>query len=183
MTEKLKAFFQQSSNTPICMKQKNLKLCVSVLFTLFLFGLNAQKSVVSSGGKASGTGGTVSYSAGQVSYQSISGTGGSVTQGVQQVYIQSVSTGSIPKGIDLKLTASPNPVSDVLLLKVSDSAKSAFSYLLYDMNGKILQNQHVTSDETSISMGVYSSGSYLLKVIQHQSGKTREIQSFKIIKK
>lgn len=47
--------------------------------------LYAQQNIVASGGQATGAGGTVSYSIGQMDYISVTGAGGSITQGVQQV--------------------------------------------------------------------------------------------------
>jgi hypothetical protein len=45
--------------------------------------LYSQNSTLSSGGQATGTGGSVSYSVGQIAYSSLSGTNGSLIQGVQ----------------------------------------------------------------------------------------------------
>ena len=50
-------------------------------------GLLAQQNSVSAGGDVSGSGGTVSFSVGQIDYLSITGAGGSVAQGVQQPYM------------------------------------------------------------------------------------------------
>ena len=50
----------------------------------------AQQAFVAAGGDATGSGGTVSFSAGQVVYTTITSGSGSVSQGVQQVYDNSV---------------------------------------------------------------------------------------------
>jgi len=52
----------------------------------FLAKPYAQSTPLSSGGDASGSGGTASYSLGEVAYTSINSTGGFVIQGVQQAY-------------------------------------------------------------------------------------------------
>ena len=44
----------------------------------------AQKNTISAGGLATGAGGTVSYSIGQIDYISATGTGGTANQGLQQ---------------------------------------------------------------------------------------------------
>ena len=57
------------------------------LILIFCFAINsvyAQKSVVASGGKATGAGGTASFSVGQISYKSPSGN--IVSDGVQQPF-------------------------------------------------------------------------------------------------
>ncbi len=69
------------------MVMKN-KLLIALFAPLVLgsFHVRAQESIVASGGEATGTGGSSSYSIGQVSYTSNQGTGGSVEQGVQQPF-------------------------------------------------------------------------------------------------
>jgi len=47
-------------------------------FCLGLFKLQAQETIITSGGKASGKGGSVNYSLGQVVYTNITETGGTI---------------------------------------------------------------------------------------------------------
>ena len=51
------------------MKYKKLKLSTVLLLSLGLTGLQAQEAILASGGDASGSGGSASYSAGQVFIQ------------------------------------------------------------------------------------------------------------------
>jgi hypothetical protein len=138
------------------MKYKNLKLSAVLLFGLGLTGLQAQTSVNATGGNALGSGGSASYSVGQVVYTTNTGTNGSVAEGVQQPFEISVVTGlEEAKGINLSVTAYPNPTTDYLELKVDASATlsiQSMSYQLYDMNGKLLQNEKITGNQTSIVM-------------------------------
>ena len=65
----------------------NVKLILSALgFTLALGSSYAQQSVNTTGGNASGSGGSVSYSLGQVVYTYHSSPSGQMNQGVQQVF-------------------------------------------------------------------------------------------------
>ncbi|MDD2634269.1 MAG: hypothetical protein PHW82_02085 [Bacteroidales bacterium] len=66
------------------MRHKRLKLSAILVLGLGITGLQAQESVNTTGGNALGSGGSVSYSAGQVIYTNNTGTSGSVAQGVQQ---------------------------------------------------------------------------------------------------
>jgi hypothetical protein len=68
------------------MKFKELKLSAILLFGLGLTGLKAQESINAAGGNTTGSGGSASYSVGQVVYTTNTGTNGSVAQGVQQAY-------------------------------------------------------------------------------------------------
>jgi hypothetical protein len=70
---------------------KHKKTITSVAFLLLgLGGLHAQESPTSTGGDATGAGGSSSYSVGQVVYTTATGINGSVAQGVQQAYEISV---------------------------------------------------------------------------------------------
>lgn len=60
---------------------KSIFIAVLVVFSTVS---NAQSSINTAGGEATGSGGTVSYSVGQAFYTVPSGTGGTLTEGVQQ---------------------------------------------------------------------------------------------------
>lgn len=160
-----------------------MKTIKSFLCLLFLSGLcsaiYAQSTIPATGGNATGSGGSVSYTVGQITYQTISGTNGIVTQGVQQPYEISVVT-SLEDVKDLSLTCSvyPNPTSNFLILKVGDNGNANFSYWLYGVNGNLIETKKILANETQISMGNQVTGTYFLKIT---SGK-KEIITFKIIK-
>ena len=161
------------------MRHKRLKLSAVLLLGLGLTGLQAQTSVNATGSNASGSGGTVSYSVGQVVYTNNTGTNGSVAQGVQQAFEISVVTGlEQAKGINLSVSAYPNPTTDYLTLSIGEFDISNLSYQLYDMNGKLLQNEKITGNQTSIAMGNLVPANYFVKVIQGN----KEVKTFKIIK-
>jgi hypothetical protein len=95
-----------------------MKKLLFVIALLFISTIYSQKSIVASGGKASGSGGTASFSVGQVSYKSPSGN--IVSDGVQQPYeIQTLGKSNFDT-ILLEMKAYPNPTSDVLFLKVNE---------------------------------------------------------------
>jgi hypothetical protein len=162
------------------MRHKKVKLSAILLLGLGLTGLQAQETVSASGGNASGSGGTVSYSVGQVVYTTnTGGANGSVAQGVQQPFEISIATGiEQAKGINLVCSAYPNPSTDFIKLKIENYNTENLSYQLYDINGKLLANEKVSSNETSIQLGKFVSATYFLKVID----SNKEIKSFKIIK-
>ena len=161
------------------MRHKRFKLSAVLLLGLGLTGLQAQESLNATGGNASGSGGSVSYSVGQVIYTTNTGTNGSVAQGVQQAYEISIITAiEEAKGINLSVTAYPNPTTDYLTLSIGEFDISNLSYQLYDMNGKLLQNENITGNQTSIVMSHLVPANYFVKVIQGN----KEVKSFKIIK-
>jgi hypothetical protein len=161
------------------MQHNRLKLSALFLFGLGLAGLQAQETISTTGGNASGSGGSVCYSVGQVVYNTNTGTTGTVTQGVQQPYEISVSSGiEETQGIILSCSAFPNPTTDFLTLKAENYDKENLSYQLYDTDGKLLENKKIEGDETSIDMSSLSPATYFLKVIDNN----KEVKIFKIIK-
>jgi len=135
----------------------------------------SQSNTLAGGGEATGSGGSVSYSVGQVDYINSSGTGGSVNQGVQQPYELFVA--GISEGGLISLNMYPNPTSDQLIIEIDETLKD-LSFDLTDMNGKVLISQTIKDKETLLNLKEFASGSYHL-VVQHEN---EIIESFKIIK-
>lgn len=166
------------------MKFKKVKLYAFLLLGIGLTSLEAQEAIPAAGGNASGRGGSVSYSVGQVVYTTnTSGTVGSVAQGVQQPYEISVVTGiEEAKGINFMVSAYPNPTTDFLNLKVDASSTTlsiqSMSYQLFDISGKLLENKKLTSNETTITMENRVAATYFVKVTQGN----KEVKTFEIIK-
>ena len=155
-----------------------------ILIVVFLFGFEtlaqAQNTIPAAGGDALGSGGTVSYSVGQVFYTiDTSAAEGSVARGVQQAFGISVNT-AIEKSeyITLVCSAYPNPVSDFLTLKVEDENRKSLYYKLFDENGRLLKYKKVTDFETRISFENLNPAVYFLSVTDNN----KEIKTFKIIK-
>jgi len=162
------------------MRHRRLQLSAILLLGLGLTGLHAQTSVNATGSNASGSGGSASYSVGQVVYTTNTGTSGSVAQGVQQAYEISVVTGlDEAKGISLSVTAYPNPTTDYLTLDVKDVEFSNLHFQLYDMQGKLLSNEQVNAEQTQINMYGLPSATYFIHVVNQENKK---VQSFKVVK-
>lgn len=143
------------------------------------FSLLAQQTVSSAGGKATGSGGTASYTVGQVAYITNTGSNGSVAQGVQQPYEISIVTGIVEaKDISLEIEVYPNPATDFVKLKTENYGVKNLKYQLYDINGSLIKDDKVEGNETSISMQNLLPSVYFLKVTDNN----RVIKTFKIIK-
>lgn len=161
------------------MENKKTQLSLLLFLVLGLATANAQEASVASGGDATGSGGTVNYSIGQIAYTTNFSATGSVAQGVQQAYEISIVTSIREAGnINLNLSAYPNPTSNFLTLNVGDTKMENLSYQLYDVSGKILEEKKIASADVSISMLHLSNAAYFLKVLSNN----KEIKSFKIIK-
>ncbi len=162
------------------MQNKKL-IFIAVLIISFNFsGLKAQESVNASGGNAIGIGGNASYSVGQVVYTTSTGTNGFVVGGVQQPYEISVVIGiNENENINLNYSVYPNPTSNNLQLKVENENLIDFSYQLYDITGKHIDNKKIENNLTNIDMSYLVSATYFIKVIQ----RNKELKTFKIQKR
>jgi hypothetical protein len=155
------------------------KVLFSIAFVLLgLGGLHAQETVPATGGDATGSGGSSSYTVGQVVYTTNFGTNGSSAQGVQQPYEISTTIGLDVVEINLELTAFPNPTTNSLSLSVGNYNNENLTYQLYDMQGKLLKSNQVESSKTTINMEELPISSYMLNVLENNS----LIKSFKILK-
>lgn len=161
------------------MKQTKAKLGALFLFLIGMAGLQAQVAVTTTGGNASGSGGTSSYTVGQIGYTTNTGTNGSVAQGVQQPYEISIVIGvEEAKEIELLCMLYPNPTTDFVNLKLNNFKVENISYQIFDFNGKLLYLKKVEGSETSIDMKSYADAVYFLKVFQGE----KELKTFKIVK-
>lgn len=158
------------------MKQRKLKLSV-LLLGLGLIA-QAQQAVTASGGDATGNGGTLAYSVGQVVYTTCTGASGTVAQGVQQPYEISIVLGIDNHQFSLDLQAFPNPTTDYLHLKVESEALNDLTFQLIDLNGKLIESKIISSTTETIHLGDLPSATYFLKV----NNKNNALKTFKIIK-
>jgi hypothetical protein len=159
---------------------KNKSRHILVLLSGLLWGglTQAQESANASGGDATGSGGTVAYSIGQIAYTTNTGSSGSVAQGVQHVY-EIFTTGIMEPELNISLSAFPNPTTNNLTLQISDDNNEKLSYQLFDMQGKQLRKGQIVAQQTQIDMNSLPSATYFIHVVNQENQK---VQSFKIIK-
>lgn len=161
---------------------KRIKLYFFILLITIISEVKSysQQSLTASGGNATGTDGTSSYSVGQITYISQTSSGGHVNLGVQQPY-EIVTLGNDDFAeISLVMAAYPNPTTDLLHLVISYDKWNNLSYQLFDMNGRALSNlKKIIASEMSVSMQELQQGIYFLAV----NSNNKTIKTFKIIKK
>jgi hypothetical protein len=153
-----------------------------ILWIVFLLATNfakAQESTNSSGGDATGSGGSVAFSVGQVVYTTTTNPAGIVAQGVQQPFEISI-VGLNEAATNISLTAFPNPTADNLTLQLSDFKTEKLSYQIYDLQGKQLNSQPIVAPQTTIEMKSLPNSTYFIYVVNQENKK---VQSFKILKK
>jgi len=158
------------------MKHKKIKL--SVLLLGIGITAQAQQATTASGGDASGSGGTVAYSVGQVVYTTNTDVSGTVSQGVQQPY-EIFTVGIKETELNILLSVFPNPTAYNLTLQISDYNNEKLSYQLFDMQGKLLNNGQVIAQQVQINTANLPPATYFINVVNQENKK---IRSFKIIK-
>ena len=145
-----------------------------LVFCAVVFG---QTSVNASGGGTSNASGSISYSIGQVAYQSVSNSSGSVSQGVQHAF--EISTLSLEENaLNLSLSAYPNPTQELLNLRVGNYKQEKLAYKLFDFQGKVISEASMLSEETTIDMKQLPLATYFVEV----HNDVKKVQTFKIIK-
>lgn len=157
-------------------KAKPIVLLIAILYWTSL--IQAQESVNASGGDATGSGGTVAYSVGQIDYVTNTSASGNENQGVQQPY-EFFIVGTNDLLLDISITIYPNPTANNLTLEVSDYNTKNLSYKLYDMQGKLLNHELIVASQTKVNMQGFPPATYFVHLINPENKK---VQSFKIIK-
>lgn len=150
-------------------------LCTGVLLSGVAFG---QQNTVASGGEASGSGGTVSYSIGQIDYSSASGADGNINQGVQQPF-EIFSVGLADVQFDISATLFPNPAVNQVVLSIEawENYKNP-SFRLTDEQGRIVQQGTINQQETAVQISHLANACYYLNVLVDD----QLVKSFKLVK-
>lgn len=154
------------------------KIIAALVFLFGMLKMEAQQAAVASGGNATGVGGKVSYSIGQVAYKTQTGTNGNVNQGVQQPIEIFTLSGEEFTNIKLEAVIYPNPTTSNITLKISNFSLENLNYQLFDLLGKSLKNGIISNEETVFDIEQYPTATYFLKV----NSNTKELKTFKIIK-
>lgn len=166
------------SNFRFVSKHYKQKIITALLFLFGMISANAQQATVTSGGNATGSGGTASYSIGQAADETQTGTGGTITQGVQQPIEIVTLSGTEFENIRLEAVVYPNPTVSDVTLKISDSDFQNLNYQLFDIQGRLLSEAKISNPETILNMENHPISTYFLKV----NSAAKALKTFKIIK-
>lgn len=138
----------------------------------------AQNAVVPAGDNIKGTEGSISFTIGQTAYEPLSGQNLSISPGVQQAYEFFTTAVYDELPVDLDCVTYPNPVADIINIKVPQQNIRKLNYKLIGLNGKEIKHGQIDSEITSIPFGTYPSSTYILVI----SENSKMIKTFKIIK-
>jgi hypothetical protein len=148
-----------------------------LLFTIAAFcsiEIFAQQATVTSGGNATGTGGSFSYSIGQVC--NASNNEGTILEGVQQPY--EIYAVSVEESLfELELNLYPNPTTNELTIEIPNF-KAGLTATIYDSKGLLLDSVKLSSSRTSISANHWAASTYYI----HVAGESGNSAKYKLIK-
>lgn len=163
---------------------KRICLITILLLGLFVLKTTAQSLVVVAGGNASGSGGLLNYSIGQIYYTQHNGGNGSVLSGVQQPFEISVITEiSEAKAISIDFKTYPNPTSDILTIDIGSFDLKNMRFRLQNLKGLVIQERNIVESKTKIDFSILPPSVYFLSVEVPQKSGNRVVKTFKIIKK
>ena len=159
-------------------KTKSIPIVLLAIGFLSAGFAQAQQSSNAAGGDATGSGGSVAYSIGQVVYTANTSPSGTVSQGVQQAY-EIFLIGINETELNSSLSVFPNPILDNLTLQISDYYNEKLSFHLYDLQGKSLNKEQIIAEQTQINTSSLPPATYFIEVLNQEN---KHVQSFKIIK-
>jgi len=155
------------------------KIFISFFLTCFaVYGHSqTQQVVASSGGTGQFNDTNIEWTLGETVIATLSSDNMLITQGFQQpeLTVTVIKSDHDMPGV---LEAYPNPTNDLLMIEVENKEFIDFQYVLYDMNGKVLEKKALISTVTGIAMNNHPPGVYLLKITQSD----KEIKMFEIVK-
>jgi hypothetical protein len=150
----------------------------SILCITFCATSYSQTSLNSGGRYFKNSSNSISFSLGQLNFQTITNIGASQIQGVQQPFeINELSLKSKDsQKISVKLF--PNPTSDIIVIIIEDRRDIEYIGSLLDHTGRKLTGVQINNNNATINMTQLPKGLYILKILS-----INKESSFQILKK
>ncbi len=154
----------------------------NILLLTFLTGISSlafsQQATVAAGGVATGSGGSVSYSIGQVACSAVSGPTGSIIQGVQQPHDLLI-TNIKEASTSFEAAVYPNPAAESVRITLGTDPTEAIQCNLFDMSGKLVSTRSLSSRQLDMNLNELPVAAYTLQISNSKS----TLKTFRIIKK
>lgn len=148
-----------------------------VLFVVAVVNTIAQEVIATAGKAENSSGYQVSWTLGETVIETADAGSSVLTQGFHQSKLTITAINEVTKaGFDLKVY--PNPTQDFVIVHLS-KLNGQPAYKLFDLNGKLIEQQKISTTDVKINMRSFAEGTYLLKLINKNQN---QLQTFKIIK-
>ena len=152
---------------------------IFLVFLLLLSFNGLSQSVISSAGSSNSAGDyIISWTIGETAIATISSSSTTLTQGFHQPLLVDVLPTGIEKELQLEMRAFPNPTFDKVIFEGGDPV-GIYHVRVVDKLGRVLEQKSLPYQDLVLEMSRYENGTYLVEVVEDDSGK-RKI--FNIIK-
>ena len=153
-----------------------MKILIGFALVCFFLQSEAQQVIGAAGTTSTTSGGSVSYTVGEIAIQTTETSSGTASEGVQQAY-EIYKVGVTELALGSSINVYPNPTNGQLTLNTKNLNKN-LAYELYDSQGKLIRECASFSDGHTLSISEFTNAVYYLKI----SSDNQPIQTFKIIK-
>ena len=145
---------------------------------LFLLSvaLNAQEVISSQGDSYTNTSNTLDYTLGEPVIETVSDGTNDLTQGFHQTLLTIVGIEDLD--VNFSVNIFPNPTAEIVNLNIEKF--KGVTYHLFTVEGKLLAEAQLTEQLTTVNVGDYPKGTYLLTLSEKENKK---IKTYRIIKK
>jgi hypothetical protein len=151
-----------------------MKAILLTMLCTLTFLSRGQQALVVTGGNASGVGGSVSYSIGQVAYTSDAA--GFVNSGIQQPF--EITITSVDDSFrDLQVSLFPNPTSRELIIEMNNP-NNGISAEVFNSNGSLMDTFRLASTRESIPVSHWAPATYMIRLTD-ESGNSAVYQIVK----
>ena len=156
-----------------------MKTLVLILFMISAGVASIAQQVVAGAGNSGSAGGlAVDWTLGEPVIETLEGTNNILTQGMHQTKLTVTNLDDIVIP-GLEISVYPNPTNDLLKIEVKSHGNELLSFGLFDIKGSKMVLKKMQSNSEEIDMSSYSSGIYMLNVLNHNG---LHIKVCKIIK-
>ena len=142
-----------------------MKTTFTILIScLTISSVLAQSNIVTAGGDAASSSGSVSYSIGQIDFQYTSSADYSVSEGVQQTYSFDTALSIDDIQYDFQISIWPNPSADEMNIEYTTSYELPLSLTVTDVKGAVVASQSVTQGQYSFNVNTWAAGTYYVNL-------------------
>ena len=146
------------NDTSICTTQFISLNAGGAGLTSYLWSTNATTSNIIA---SSSTNANLSYS---VIVTNQAGCTGSDTINISFI----ICSGIDDEGQEIKMSIFPNPCSDFIQLQLSDPIKNELNFLLMDVQGKVVMNEKISSQQVQFSVKEFPNGMYQYRLMDEK---------------
>jgi len=134
------------------------------------------QAVVSGGAYHQGSAGSISWSLGEVTTETLKAGDYIITQGFQQGRLGLTSVKEIPN-LDFTISAYPNPTHDHINIEIIGEITN-MHYAVFDINGRAVKSGEIIENPTQISFSDMSSAIYFVRIMQNG----QELKTLRVVK-